>query len=72
MYIFTTSALSKHKTTRSGTGRATLFAASGNARTFDYEAGDVGYVPVSTNVLIETIILFANSELLIEKLWSLR
>ncbi|MEI7025619.1 oxalate decarboxylase family bicupin [Paenibacillus sp. y28] len=29
----------------SGQGRMTAFAASGTARTFDYRAGDVGYVP---------------------------
>lgn len=28
-----------------GTGRMTVFAGNGNARTFDYRAGDVGYVP---------------------------
>jgi oxalate decarboxylase len=30
----------------SGEGRMTVFAANGVARTFDYRAGDVGYVPV--------------------------
>lgn len=25
----------------------TIFASQSNARTFDYEAGDVGYVPAS-------------------------
>ena len=29
----------------SGQGRMTVFASSGRARTFDYQAGDVGYVP---------------------------
>ena len=29
----------------SGGGRMTVFASSGKARTFDYQAGDVGYVP---------------------------
>jgi oxalate decarboxylase len=29
----------------SGKGRMTVFASSGKARTFDYQAGDVGYVP---------------------------
>jgi oxalate decarboxylase len=28
-----------------GQGRMTVFASSGKARTFDYQAGDVGYVP---------------------------
>ena len=30
-----------------GQGRMTVFASSGTARTFDYQAGDVGYVPLS-------------------------
>jgi len=29
----------------SGRGRMTVFASSGKARTFDYQAGDVGYIP---------------------------
>jgi oxalate decarboxylase len=29
----------------SGCGRMTVFASGGKARTFDYQAGDVGYVP---------------------------
>ena len=29
----------------SGSGRMTVFASGGKARTFDYQAGDVGYVP---------------------------
>src|SRR5262249_10547153 len=29
----------------SGQGRMTVFASGGKARTFDYQAGDVGYVP---------------------------
>jgi len=28
-----------------GSGRMTVFASSGRARTFDYQAGDVGFVP---------------------------
>jgi len=39
----------------SGTARVTLFAASGNARTFDYSAGDVGYVPPSFGHYVENI-----------------
>ena len=31
----------------SGTARVTLFASSANARTFNFQAGDVGYVPAS-------------------------
>ncbi|KAI0359940.1 Bicupin, oxalate decarboxylase/oxidase [Trametes cingulata] len=37
----------------SGQGRLTLFASSGNARTFDYEAGDVGFVPASFGHFVE-------------------
>lgn len=36
-----------------GKGRMTVFAAQGNARTFDYQAGDVGYVPQSMPHYIE-------------------
>jgi hypothetical protein len=32
---------------RSGHGRVTIFAASSNARTFDYQAGDIGFVPAA-------------------------
>ncbi|KAI8980127.1 oxalate decarboxylase [Trametes punicea] len=39
----------------SGQGRVTLFAASGNARTFDYEAGDVGFVPASFGHFVENV-----------------
>ncbi len=31
----------------SGTGRMTVFASSGKARTFDYQAGDIGYIPIA-------------------------
>jgi oxalate decarboxylase len=37
----------------SGKGRMTVFAAEGNARTFDYQAGDVGYVPTSMPHYVE-------------------
>jgi oxalate decarboxylase len=37
----------------SGRGRMTVFAASGKARTFDYQAGDVGYVPFAMGHFIE-------------------
>lgn len=30
----------------------TLFASSGNARTFNYQAGDIGYVPASYGMFI--------------------
>jgi oxalate decarboxylase len=36
-----------------GTGRMTIFAADGRARTFDYRAGDVGYVPFAYGHYIE-------------------
>ena len=36
-----------------GQARMTVFAAQGNARTFDYRAGDVGYVPKSMPHFIE-------------------
>jgi oxalate decarboxylase len=36
-----------------GKGRMTVFAAEGNARTFDYQAGDVGYVPISMPHYVE-------------------
>ena len=37
----------------SGKGRMTVFAASGKARTFDYQAGDVGYVPFAMGHYVE-------------------
>jgi oxalate decarboxylase len=37
----------------SGTGRMTVFASSGLARTFDYRAGDVGYVPFAMGHYVE-------------------
>src|ERR1700749_3358171 len=36
-----------------GKGRMTVFAAEGNARTFDFQAGDVGYVPISMPHYVE-------------------
>jgi oxalate decarboxylase len=36
-----------------GKGRMTLFAAEGHARTFNYEAGDVGYVPFAMGHYIQ-------------------
>ncbi|KAK7690961.1 hypothetical protein QCA50_006064 [Cerrena zonata] len=39
----------------SGQARVTLFAAQSNARTFNYEAGDVGYVPASFGHFVENI-----------------
>jgi oxalate decarboxylase len=37
----------------SGRGRMTVFAGGGKARTFDYQAGDVGYAPFATGHYIE-------------------
>lgn len=37
----------------SGRGRMTVFASSGTARTFDYQAGDVGYVPFAMAHYVE-------------------
>lgn len=36
-----------------GEGRMTLFASSGQARTFNYQAGDIGFVPASFGHYIE-------------------
>jgi oxalate decarboxylase family bicupin protein len=36
-----------------GTGRVTIFAAQSNARTFNYQAGDIGYVPASMGHFVE-------------------
>ncbi len=36
-----------------GRGRMTVFASQGKARTFDYQAGDVGYVPFAMGHYIE-------------------
>ncbi|KAI0346207.1 oxalate decarboxylase [Trametopsis cervina] len=36
-----------------GTGRATLFASQSSARTFDFQAGDVGYIPASFGHYVE-------------------
>jgi oxalate decarboxylase len=37
----------------SGHGRMTVFASSAKARTFDYQAGDVGYVPFAMGHYVE-------------------
>jgi oxalate decarboxylase len=36
-----------------GQGRMTVFASTGKARTFDYQAGDVGYVPFAMGHYVE-------------------
>jgi oxalate decarboxylase/phosphoglucose isomerase-like protein (cupin superfamily) len=38
---------------REGNARMTIFAASSNARTFDYQAGDIGYVPAGFGTSLE-------------------
>jgi oxalate decarboxylase len=37
----------------SGQGLMTVFASGGKARTFDYQAGDVGYVPFAMGHYVE-------------------
>ncbi|KAH9063554.1 RmlC-like cupin domain-containing protein [Lactarius vividus] len=37
----------------SGNGRVTIFASSANARTFDYQAGDIGFVPATFGHYVE-------------------
>ena len=37
----------------SGNARMTVFASGGKARTFDYQAGDVGYVPFAMGHYVE-------------------
>ena len=39
----------------SGKARMTVFAAEARARTFDFQAGDVGYVPMSMSHFVENI-----------------
>ncbi|KAH0585615.1 hypothetical protein H2248_008843 [Termitomyces sp. 'cryptogamus'] len=36
-----------------GTGRMTIFGSQSNARTFDYQAGDIGYVPATFGHYVE-------------------
>jgi oxalate decarboxylase len=36
-----------------GSGRMTVFASGGKARTFDYQPGDVGYVPFAMGHYVE-------------------
>ncbi|KAJ7732147.1 oxalate decarboxylase [Mycena metata] len=36
-----------------GEGRVTIFASQGNARTFDYQAGDIGFVPTAMGHYVE-------------------
>jgi oxalate decarboxylase len=39
----------------SGRGRMTVFASSGRARTFNFQAGDVGYVPFAMSHYVENL-----------------
>ncbi|KAI0033645.1 oxalate decarboxylase [Vararia minispora EC-137] len=39
----------------SGSARVTLFGGQSNARTFDYQAGDVGYVPAAFGHYVENV-----------------
>jgi oxalate decarboxylase len=39
----------------SGRARMTVFASSGKARTFDYQGGDVGYVPFAMGHYVENL-----------------
>jgi oxalate decarboxylase len=39
----------------SGRGRMTVFASGHSARTFDYQAGDVGYVPLAMGHYVENV-----------------
>jgi oxalate decarboxylase/phosphoglucose isomerase-like protein (cupin superfamily) len=41
---------------REGNARMTIFAASSDARTFDYQGGDVGYVPAGFGTSLELTI----------------
>lgn len=36
-----------------GQGRVTIFASQGNARTFNYQAGDIGFVPTAMGHYVE-------------------
>ncbi|KAG5985547.1 hypothetical protein E4U52_001233 [Claviceps spartinae] len=50
-----------------GQGRITVFAAQGNARTFDFQAGDVGYIPASFGHYIENT---GNTTLKFLEIWN--
>ena len=42
---------------REGQGRITIFAASSNAQTYDYQAGDISYIPASFGKCFSAIII---------------
>lgn len=44
-----------HVSYSEGQGRITLFASSGNARTYNYQPGDVSYIPASYGHYVENI-----------------
>ena len=44
-----------HSSYSEGQGRITLFASSGNARTYNYQPGDVSYIPASYGHYVENI-----------------
>ncbi|RPD74688.1 oxalate decarboxylase [Lentinus tigrinus ALCF2SS1-7] len=46
-----------------GSARITLFAASGNARTFDYQCGDIAYIPGSYGELSDNLDVFKDVSL---------
>ena len=54
-----------------GEARVTIFAAQSNARTFNYQAGDIAYVPTAMGHYVENI---GNTTLkyLGKSLWHLR
>ncbi|PSS30942.1 hypothetical protein PHLCEN_2v2511 [Hermanssonia centrifuga] len=50
-----------------GQGRMTLFASSGNARTYNYEAGDVSYIPATYGHYVENT---GNTTLKFLEIWN--
>ncbi|KAF9007406.1 oxalate decarboxylase [Cyathus striatus] len=50
-----------------GNGRMTIFAAQSNARTFDYQPGDIGYVPAAMGHYVENI---GNTTLRFLEIWN--
>jgi len=50
-----------------GQGRVTIFAAQSNSRTFDYQPGDIGYVPASMGHYVENI---GNTTLRFLEIWN--
>ncbi|KAF9007405.1 oxalate decarboxylase [Cyathus striatus] len=50
-----------------GNARVTIFASQSNARTFDYQAGDIGYVPATMGHYVENI---GNTTLRFLEIWN--